>query len=371
MPVCSDCGVNGGCGCLFTRRAGRLLCGLCSGVATLEKAAEIRYLRERQGIGQQRGREEKNMALKSVLAKQMNGQQRAADQKSDQPKLNANDMQSTMRADRRRMRIFHSDGEPASMHNILAGRPAFLICGGPSLNKMDLSLLNQRGIVTMGVNNSPALFKPNYWICGDTPRRFIEQIWKDPTITKFVPHGHRNIFPRVRTSEGGLKNSAFRTFQMPNTYFFNRGEWFDAKYFFEDRDFPWGTDSKTPDAYGIHGYRSTMILAIKMLWYLGAGNVYLLGCDFKMENGAQNYAFEQDRTPQAVRENTEVFKALDRRLKELKPYLKHTGLNIFNCTPDSGLKLFPYMDYRQAIKKAAAECNEKPIMTEGMYEESN
>jgi hypothetical protein len=215
------------------------------------------------------------------------------------------------------------------------------------------------------------VFKPNYWICGDTPRRFIEQIWKDPTITKFAPHGRRNVFPRVRDKNGNLKDSAFRTHQMPNTYFFNRGEWFDARLFLEDADFPWGTNPQTPDAYGIKGYKSTMVLALKMLWYLGAGTVYLLGCDCKMETGKANYAFEQNRTPEDVRVNTEVFKALNRRLGEAKPYLDRAGFNVVNCTPDSSLKVFPYLGYSEAVAKAAAECNEKPIITEGMYDEPN
>lgn len=285
--------------------------------------------------------------------------------------LNSNDEKQSINADKERIRIYHADGERVAMHNVLARRPAFLICCGPSLNQMDLSLLNQRGIVTMGINNSPAVFKPNYWICGDTPRRFIEQIWKDSTITKFVPHGRRNMFLRVRDADGNLEDSAFRIYQMPNTYFFNRGEWFAAKYFLDDVDFPWGTDNKTSDAYGIRGFKSTMLLALKMLWYLGAGTVYLLSCDFKMQNGAQNYAFKQHRTPEEVQLNTEVFNALNKRLKELQPHFARAGFNVVNCTPDSGLKVFPYMDYAEAVAGAAAECNGKPITTEGMYEEPN
>jgi hypothetical protein len=308
-----------------------------------------------------------SVGIKSVLHKPQSKQ----NGKSVARPVNAGDEKQSGMADRRRVRVYHADGERAALHDVLARRAAFLIGAGPSLNNMDLSLLNQRGIVTMGINNSPAIFKPNYWICGDTPRRFIEQIWKDPTITKFVPHGRRDVFPRVRDKDGNLKSSAFRTYQMPNTYFFNRGEWFDARLFLEDSDFPWGTNPQTPDAYGIKGYKSTLILALKMLWYLGAGTVYLLGCDCKMETGKSNYAFEQNRTPEDVKVNTEVFKALNRRLGEAKPYFDRAGFKVINCTPDSGLKVFPYLEYSEAVVKAATECNEKPIQTEGMYEESN
>lgn len=50
MKQCIKCGVRGGCKCLFTRTSDGYLCGLCTGKATLEKAAEIRHLRKKQGI---------------------------------------------------------------------------------------------------------------------------------------------------------------------------------------------------------------------------------------------------------------------------------------------------------------------------------
>lgn len=373
MMQCTICGVNAGCKCVFTKESiatGKPVCKKCAETAQHEELAEIE-------AAQNASLEEKQIAIKPSM-EQLNEQHKVftppsprRGQAASTPALNRNDEKQALIANKRHIRVYHADGERMALYNVLAGRQAFLVCSGPSLNQMNLSLLNQRGIVTMGINNSPAVFKPNYWICGDTPRRFIEQIWKDPTITKFAPHGRRNMFPRVRDADGNLKDSAFRVCQMPNTYFFNRGEWFDAKYFLEDGDFPWGGGSNTPDAYGIRGYKSTMILALKMLWYLGAGTVYLLGCDFKMENGAQNYAFKQERPPDVVRLNIEVFNALNRRLKELKPYFDRVDFKVVNCTPNSGLQVFPYMEFTEAVNKAAAECNEKPIITEGMYEEAN
>ena len=72
------------------------------------------------------------------------------------------------------------------------GASAFLILNGPSLvsGEYDLSLLNSPGVMTYGVNNGPATFRPNFWSCVDDPTRFLKSIWMDPRITKFVPHAH-------------------------------------------------------------------------------------------------------------------------------------------------------------------------------------
>jgi hypothetical protein len=47
--------------------------------------------------------------------------------------------------------------------------------------------LKQPGIVTFGMNNGAHGFRPNLWCCLDAPIRFMQSIWADPTITKFIP----------------------------------------------------------------------------------------------------------------------------------------------------------------------------------------
>ena len=64
--------------------------------------------------------------------------------------------------------------------------------------------------------------------------------------------------------------------------------------------------------------------------------------------------------------NNATYASLNRRFDALLPVFKETDLSVFNCTPDSGLKSFPTMDYQKAVDTAAEEC-EKEVSTEGWY----
>ena len=55
------------------------------------------------------------------------------------------------------------NGNRISLTNLYQGRAAFLICGGPSLANHDLGKLQQRGVLTMAVNNAAAVVRPT---CG-------------------------------------------------------------------------------------------------------------------------------------------------------------------------------------------------------------
>jgi 2-polyprenyl-3-methyl-5-hydroxy-6-metoxy-1,4-benzoquinol methylase len=86
-----------------------------------------------------------------------------------------------------------------------------------------------------------------------------------------------------------------------------------------------------------------------------------------MEVGKQNYAFEQDRKAASVRGNNSSYEILNARLRQLKPYFDKEDYRIWNCTPNSGLKVFPYLPYEQALERATAAIP-KQIVTKGMYE---
>src|SRR5262245_955195 len=83
--------------------------------------------------------------------------------------------------------IFGRGGQAVRLHEMYAGQAAFLVCSGPSLADYDLGRLNERGILTMAVNNAASLVRPNLWVSVDDPRNFLEAIWRDPGILKFVP----------------------------------------------------------------------------------------------------------------------------------------------------------------------------------------
>jgi hypothetical protein len=263
--------------------------------------------------------------------------------------------------------LFTRDGHNVFLGDMLRGGHAFLVCSGPSLASHDLDLLQQRGIVTCAVNNAATIVRPNYWVSVDDPGNFADVIWRDPGILKFVPLCHMEKKFRVRDTQVELVPSQELVGDMPSVFGFRRNEAFIAEQFLHEDTFNWGNHGDRTDAYGFRGCRSVMLVAVRLMFYLGVRTLYLLGCDFKMQTGVQNYAFEQDRSRSAVRNNNHTFEALNVRFRHLLPYFEREGFQIYNCTPNSGLIPFEHLDYREAVNQALDRVPNK-IVTGGMYD---
>jgi hypothetical protein len=238
--------------------------------------------------------------------------------------------------------LFNKDGHSMWFGDMYSGRSAFLILGGPSFSLVNKSLLNHPGILTMGVNNSVKTFRPNLWVSVDSPTHFMKSIWFDPQITKFVPYSHVNktLFDNERWIELQITVG-----ECPNVWYYKRNEKFDAsKFLFEDT-FNWGNHKQ----YG--GGRSVMLVAIRMLFYLGVRTVYLLGCDLNMTETSK-YHFEQDRLESSIKGNSKTYKLLIERFEQLKPIFDKYDYKIYNCNQNSNLKIFPFIEFEQAIKYA-------------------
>lgn len=263
------------------------------------------------------------------------------------------------------LRVYTTDFDSVSLCDFYRGRHAFLILAGPSLASHDLTLLQQRGIVTMGVNNSWSVHRPHLWTCVDDPGRFIDTGWKDAGIMKFIPMANWNARLRIQRANGQMAKSAFRVKQMPSVLLYRRGEHFDHRRFLDDDTVCWGNNSATKDSLGIKGKRSVMMVALRLLHYLGFRTVYLIGADFKM-SPQQRYAFDENRSAEAIRHNNVLYESLNERFAAMRDYFKRSKFTVYNCTPESGLVAFEHMPYEQAIEKAAAECS-KPVDTKGWY----
>ena len=146
---------------------------------------------------------------------------------------------------------------------------------------------------------------------------------------------------------------------------YRRGEHFDHRQFLDEDTVCWGNNGGTRDSLGIKGKRSVMLVALRLLHYLGFRTVYLLGADFKMSED-RGYAFDETRTPEAVRHNTVLYRALNRRFEALRDHFRRARFTVVNCTPGSGLTAFEHIPYDQAVERAAAECS-KPVSTRGWY----
>lgn len=241
------------------------------------------------------------------------------------------------------------------------GASIFFICNGPSLasGKYDLTLLKKPGIVTYGINNGPRTIRPNLWSCVDSPERFLKSIWLDPVIAKFVPltFSEKPIFDNEQ-----WQTSKLRVQDCPNVIYFRRNEKFVANRFLKELTIGWGNHKDAG------GGRSVMLAVFKIMFLLGFRNVFLMGADFKMSEN-YTYHFDEQRAKGAVHGNMDTYQKLaNQYFPELKPYFDAEGFNVYNCNPESELKVFDYVSYEDAIAFASSPLgdvdNER---TWGMY----
>ena len=260
--------------------------------------------------------------------------------------------------------VYNCDCRPVALNNMYRGATAFLVGSGPSLVDMDLSLFNRRGVISMCMNNSVSVIRPQLWCCVDSPTRWIEQLWPDPGILKFVPYEHMGQRTRRWDANGKLVAST-PVGHHPAVFGYKLNCRFNAATFLTEPTFNWGCHANTADDAGVKSYRSVILPSLKMLYFLGFRTVNLVGVDFKMPY-SQPYAFDETKSRGGVNYNNNMYKVLGDRFTRLKPHFEAAGMKIRNCTPNSGLTVFPKLSFEQAVQEASA-VSSAGIKTRGLY----
>lgn len=257
-------------------------------------------------------------------------------------------------------------GNPTNMRELYRGASAFLLCGGPSLAEMDLTPLNDPGILTMAVNNAAKVFRPNLWTCVDSADHFLRSVWLDPTITKLVPDKLKGSKVFDSDQWGYIDK---KVHQCPNVLYYPRKSRFDHTTYLDEPFVTWGSDKGVKDSTGQAGSRSVMLSALRLLHHLGVRTVYLLGCDFHM-TPEQSYGFEERKKEGACRGNNNTYRVLNRRFKALRPLFEQRGFQVFNATPGGTLEAFERIDFQDAVKQARDQWGNidvKNERTRGLY----
>lgn len=246
--------------------------------------------------------------------------------------------------------VYNAEKTPISIADKYHGSSVFLVCSGPSLKTLDLSLLKQDGIVVAGVNNSPAIIRPNIWTHVDGPDRFLLSIWQDPNIMKFCPYPHRDKKLWNNTTKEQVSQTPAKC---PNTLFFEWQTPFNPDNWIYQEKFNWGNSDKDEFHYKgqtYKGARSCMLVALKLLIVMGFRKIYLVGADFNMETD-QPYAFKQDKQEGGCKSNNNSYTNLNAFMNALVPHFKDLGVEVFNTNKTSGLTAFPYKPYDKAINQ--------------------
>jgi len=255
------------------------------------------------------------------------------------------------------------------LRNMLAGGSAFLIGGGPSANDLPIEDLNRKGVWSLAVNNVAAhhRFRPQAFVCSDPPMKFSHSIWWDPAIMKFIPsvklEGRRG---RIRYKENGVfRRSKDHASRCPNVWGFNRVSWlWPDDRFFLGNGACWGNHQAGTEKTGQPKTVCTMLLGLRLLYFLGARTIFLVGVDFQMRQG-YGYSFNQDRDAGAVSSNNAQFAVVNRWLCEMRQNgtFDRFGLKIYNCFQFSGLRAFPFVPFNEAIRVAKGCVEDKPDLS--------
>lgn len=253
------------------------------------------------------------------------------------------------------------------LQNLLAHGKAFLICGGPSANDLPLEQLSRKGVFSLAVNNVAAhpRFRPQAFVCSDPPQKFSHSIWLDPGIMKFIPT------PKLRSRRGKLRkklpNGEFEMMKTsvidcPNVWGFQRWSWlWPNEQFFLTEGACWGNHRAGVEKTGQPKTVCTMLLALRILYYLGARRIFLVGVDFRMSPDC-GYSFGQERTEGASKSNNSQFAVVNDWLCTMQKngIFRKFGLEIFNTYNRSGLRAFDYVPFEDAILDCKGDVEMSP-----------
>lgn len=268
-------------------------------------------------------------------------------------------------------------GSPLYLASHFAGASAFLILSGPSINELDLSLLDRRGIVTMGVNNSPAIKRCDIFTYVDRANKFLDSTWLDPGVLKIVPLQHLGKPLRQKLPNGtfcqmlkqmpdGSRPLATPR-DMPAVIGCRRNANFNPDIWLTENSVNWGNSRRSAHRNKLPHILNVMLASVRTAYALGFRTLYLLGCDFRM-SVERPYAFEQEKSAGGVGGNNQSYQVLNQLFGMLKPKFDAAGFKVFNCNPRSGLTTFPTTSYKSAIEAATAHVAQDPLDTAGWYD---
>jgi len=215
----------------------------------------------------------------------------------------------------------------------------FLVCGGPSLNELDLQRLKDRGVVSLGVNNVAGHAPVRAMTFSDPPEKFHQGIHLDASILKFVPSGKLGKRIRAKKPDGTFAFTAMRVMDCPSVFGYARNSDWDAKTFLTCDSASWGCNESCMKSTGQPKVLFTFLLGLRLLHYLGLRRVYLLGVDFTMLSGS-GYAFNQQRTKEAATGNNNSYHVAAGMCQQLRPVFDAADFQVLNVNPKSRLTAF-------------------------------
>ncbi|MFW5891009.1 MAG: hypothetical protein ACOCUI_02220 [bacterium] len=254
----------------------------------------------------------------------------------------------------------HSGMKPINLSGMWHPSPGFLVCGGPSINKLPIEKLKDRGIVSLGVNNISGHVPIDAWTFSDPQKKFHHGLFLDPKNITFAPIPKLKKHVRGKLPDGSFRIINKRVRDCPSVFGYERKTIFYPEEFFSTEYGHWGMGGKQENRD--FTCLCTMLLGIRLMHYLGCPKIYMLGVDFWMTKEEQ-YAFNQKKNARNGR-----YKKENEMLKRLIPTFKKYNFEVYNCNPNSKCDVFPYISFDNAIADCKGGVPEEPFDLSGWYD---
>ena len=263
------------------------------------------------------------------------------------------------------------DKRPLHLHNLYRGAAVFVVLSGLSLLQLDLDRLDRRGIASIGVNQSPSMWRTNFWTYVDRARKFHDGIWKDPGVLKIIPSRHFGKPLQTKVDGKFLEltdqsGAAIKAKDMPGVIGYDRNAFFDPDKWLSEPSINWGNSKRSALRNKQPRCLNVMFAVTKIAYSLGFRRLYLLGCDFFMDDH-QPYAFAQTKSAAGVKSNNNCYRIMNDMFGMLKPSFDAAGFQIFNCNAESGFAVFPHVSFDDAVADATNAMPPEPWDTNDWY----
>lgn len=233
--------------------------------------------------------------------------------------------------------------ELEKFRNAFLGKRCFIIGNGPSLNKHDLSLLENE--YTFGVNSfyyktKETGFRPTFYVVEDTSvmKENLSEIKKFYAPFKFFPTIYKRLHPKT-----------------PNTFFFtmNRG--------FYEKSSPnycvprFSTDATKELFCG----QSVTYINLQLAYFMGFTEIYLIGMDFSyiipnshkrtgdvlLSDSDDENHFHKDYFGKGKTWKDPKLDRVGMNYRQAKLVFEATNRKIYNATVGGSLEIFDRVDY--------------------------
>lgn len=252
--------------------------------------------------------------------------------------------------------------ELAQFYNRFRGQRCFIIGNGPSLNRHDLSLLENEysfGVNSFYYKTRETGFRPTFYVVEDSSvmKENVAEIRAYEAPFKFFPTIYRNLHPKT-----------------PNTFFFNMN-----RGFYEKTSPNYAVPRFSTDASRVlYCGQSVTYINLQLAFFMGFTEVYLIGMDF-------DYVIPEShkRTGDVLLSDTDdinhfhkdYFGAgktwkdpkLDRVLMNYRMAdlaYSAVGRKIYNATIGGKLEIFDRVDYERLLRDPKAERGRDVLSTQ-------